>query len=378
MLTRHRDHLDALAAAGRRRALRPAQGCDFASNDYLGLAASTELAAAVREALGRGVAVGSGGSRLLRGNHPEHEALEAAAAAFFGHEAALYFSSGYAANAALLATLPQRGDLVVHDALVHASMHEGLRLGRAEAVAAQHNDPQAFADAAARWRRNGGMGSVWIAVESLYSMDGDRAPLGELAAVADANDAFLIVDEAHATGVCGDGGRGLAASLPRRDTLVLLHTCGKALGCEGALVLAPAVLVDFLVNRARPFIFSTAPSPLMAAAVRAGLGLVADGQGRRDRLATLVGHAGHRLADHLGVPPSGSQIVPVVLGGDARAMTVASRLQAQGFDIRGIRPPTVPDGTARLRLSITLNIDEPAIDALVDALGETLAGARAA
>jgi hypothetical protein len=154
---------------------------DFASNDYLGMARAPRLAQAVERAVARGVPLGSGGSRLLRGNDPEHEALEAEAAAFFGSEAALFFSAGYAANAALLSTLPQRGDLIVHDELVHASMHEGLRLTRATAVAAAHNDPQAFDDAAREWRARGHTGRIWLAFETLYSMDGDIAPVDAFA-----------------------------------------------------------------------------------------------------------------------------------------------------------------------------------------------------
>ncbi len=342
-------------------------GRDFSSNDYLGLAGSPRLAAAVAEAIGRGVPVGSGGSRLLRGNHPEHEALEAEAAAFFGSEAALFFSSGYAANAALFSTLPQRGDLVVHDALVHASAHEGMRLGRAECRAVRHNDVDAFADAIREWRDAGGSGRVWIAVESLYSMDGDRAPLDALAALAARHDAVLLVDEAHATGVFGPEGRGLAAAIEGRDNVVTLHTCGKALGCEGALLCGPAVMRDFLVNRGRGFIFSTAPSPVMAAAVREALRILADEPERRTRLHALVRTAEDALAPH-GVAATGSQILPLVIGDDAETMRRAAALQAAGFDVRGIRPPTVPAGTARLRISITLNIGETDIRALAEAL----------
>lgn len=275
------DDLARLSAIDRRRRLIPIAGRDFSSNDYLGLAGSPRLRAAAADALARGVPVGSGGSRLLRGNHAEHAALEAEAAAFFGSEAALWFSSGFAANAALLATLPQRGDLIVHDALVHASAHDGMRLARAPAVSVAHNDPGAFDDAIRDWRRQGGTGSPWIAVESLYSMDGDRAPLDELVAVAERHDAMLLIDEAHATGVFGANGRGLAAAWEGRPNVVTLRTCGKALGSEGALVCGPAVVCDFLVNRARGFIFSTAPSPVMAAVVREGLRILADEPGRR-------------------------------------------------------------------------------------------------
>lgn len=363
----HRAHLDELDEAARLRGLKPRAGIDFASNDYLGLAGSPALRQALKEALERGVPVGSGGSRLLRGNHEEHEALEAEAAALVGSEAALYFSSGYAANAALLATLPQRGDLIVHDALVHASAHEGMRLGRAGTVSVPHNDADAVETAIANWRTSGGTGRIWIAVESLYSMDGDRAPLADLAAIADRHDAVLLIDEAHATGVFGPGGRGLAAGLEGRENVITLRTCGKAMGCEGALICGDQTVIDFLINRGRGFIFSTAPSPLMAAACRAALGLMQD-DSLRVRLDDLIAGAGALFADRLGVAATGSQIVPVILGDDARAMSVAAALQAQGFDVRGIRPPTVPTGTARLRVSLTLNVGMAEVEALVAAL----------
>ncbi|WP_414902517.1 8-amino-7-oxononanoate synthase [Sphingomonas flavalba] len=367
-----RRDLTNLELQGRRRRLIPRTGRDFASNDYLALAGSPQLAAAVGDALARGVPAGSGGSRLLRGNHEEHEALEAEAAAFFGAESALFFSSGFAANTALLATLPQRGDLVVYDALIHASAHEGMRLGRAECRGAAHNDADAVDDAITGWRRSGGTGRAWICVESLYSMDGDRAPLTALAAVAGRHDAILLIDEAHATGVFGPDGRGLAAGLDGRDNVITLRTCGKALGCEGALLCGPAPMRDFLVNRGRGFIFSTAPSPLIAATVRAALRLLAAEPDRREQLAALIAAAEAALAP-CGVAATGSQILPLVLGDDGRAMRAAAALQAAGFDVRGIRPPTVLPGTARLRISLTLNIGAADVAALAGALTEALA-----
>jgi 8-amino-7-oxononanoate synthase len=372
--TAHRADLAALAADNRLRALAPRRGMDFASNDYLGLADSDALRGALAAGIGMGLPAGSGGSRLLRGNHAEHEALEAHAARHYGSEAALFFPSGFIANAALFATLPQRGDLIVHDELIHASAHDGMKLGRAEHAAAAHNDAQAFADAIARWRTSGGTGTPWIAVESLYSMDGDRAPLADLAAVADRHQAVLVVDEAHATGVHGPAGTGLSHDLAGRANLITLHTCGKALGCEGALLCIPAVLRDFIVNRGRPFIFSTAPSPLMAWLVRHALEIVAGEPERQARLAALVRHAEARLAA-LGLPASGSQILPVVIGDNARTMRIAGALQDAGFDVRGIRPPTVPQGTARLRIAVTLNVDEAGIDAMTDALAAALTAA---
>lgn len=360
-----------LGEAGRRREMKPRRGHDFASNDYLGLSGSDRLRQAVFAALDRGVAIGSGGSRLLRGNAEEHERLEEQAARFFGADAALFMGSGYGANVLILATLPQRGDLVVHDELVHASAHEGMRLGRAERTAFAHNDAGAAADAIANWRRGGGSGTPWIAVESLYSMDGDRAPLADLAALAEREGAMLLIDEAHATGVFGPDGRGLAAELEGQDHVVTLRTCGKALGCEGALILGPRTVRDFLINRGRGFIFSTAPSPLIAATVGEALRILSEEPERRERLRALLRHAGRELGK-LGLAATGSPVQPVIIGDDRRTMEVASTLQQLGFDVRGIRPPTVPAGTSRLRLSITLNVDEVVITDLASALGKLL------
>ncbi|MBZ9603027.1 8-amino-7-oxononanoate synthase [Phyllobacterium chamaecytisi] len=367
-LARYAMTLSGLERKGRRRELVPQNGIDFTSNDYLGLANSPRIRSAIADALERGVAVGSGGSRLLRGNHPEHQALEAEAAAFFGTERALYFSSGYAANVALFSTLPQRGDLIVHDALIHASTHEGIAASRAEAVPVRHNDVQHFDDAIRHWRNAGGMGHPWIAVESLYSMDGDCAPLEELLELANRHDGFLIIDEAHATGVFGPNGRGLAAGMEGRHNVVLLHTCGKALGVAGALVGANSVVCDYLVNRARAFIYSTAPSPVMAAAVRESLKILADEPQRRAQFEQLWTFANAQLSGVLGLEGSGSQILPVMVGDNARARRIAARMRAEGFDLRAIRPPTVPEGTARLRIAITLNVDRAAILQMLDHL----------
>jgi 8-amino-7-oxononanoate synthase len=369
LLTAQYDDLRQLAERARLRSLQPRTGLDFSSNDYLGLADAPRLRDAVAAALARGVAIGSGGSRLLRGNDPEHEALEAEAAAFFGSETALFFSSGYAANTALLATLPQRGDLVVHDALIHASAHEGMRLGRADHVATPHNDAGAVDDAIAAWRRSGATGRPWIAVESLYSMDGDRAPLADLVAVTERHEAMLLIDEAHATGVFGERGRGFATDLEGREDVITLRTCGKALGCEGALLCGPRTARDFLVNRGRGFIFSTAPSPLVAAAVRESLRILADEPERRTRLAALIAFAEQAFAPS-GVAPTGSQILPLIVGEDALTMRMATALQEAGFDVRGIRPPTVPAGMARLRISLTLNVTEADIARLAEAILE--------
>jgi 8-amino-7-oxononanoate synthase len=356
--------LEKLTAKGRLRTLAPRAGADFTSNDYLALAESAVLRQAAHAALDRGVPPGAGGSRLLRGNHPEHTALEEEAACFFGSEAALYFPTGFAANAALAATLPRREDLIVHDALIHASFRDGLDPARIPALATPHNDVTAMEDAIARWRRAGGAGRVWIAAETLYSMDGDRAPLADLVALAARHDAMLLLDEAHATGVYGPQGRGLAAGHEGAPNLVTLHTCGKALGAAGALVCLPRGLRDFMVNRARGFIYSTAPSPLTAAVVRAALKHVAGADRERAELAGLVRRARALMRQRLGIVPGFSQIVPIIVGGDGAALALAAALQAKGYDVRAIRPPTVPEGTARLRISITRHATPGMLEAL--------------
>lgn len=368
-----RSQLAALEKRGRLRHLIPRTGRDFASNDYLGLSSDPLIGQAVADAVARGVPVGSGGSRLLRGNAPEHEGLEAKAAAFFNTQAALFMANGFAANLALFSTLPQRGDLIVADELIHASVHDGIRMSKAVTVFARHNDVQSFADLIAAWRQESGKGRIWIAVETLYSMDGDMAPLTELAALAAKNEAMLILDEAHGTGVFGPSGRGLSSGLDGLHNVVTLHTCGKAMGVEGALICGPRLLIDYLINRARAFIFSTAPSPLMAVAVSAALDRIEQAVDLRERLKTLMADAGEAICAPLGLPAPRSQILPVILGEDRRAMAAAGALQEAGFDVRGIRPPTVPPGTSRLRISLTLNVGRADIAALGETLKQVLA-----
>lgn len=366
--------LDALDARSRRRRLLPRSGKDFASNDYLGFAHDPAIAAAIADGIARGVPVGSGGSRLLRGNAPEHDALEVRAARIFGSEAALFMATGFAANQAILSSLPGPADLIVADALIHASAHDGIRLCRANHVLAAHNDPEAFDAAISKWRADGGTGTPWLVAETLYSMDGDRAPVDALAEVAARHDAMLLLDEAHATAVHGPAGRGLAAHLEGRPDIITLHTCGKALGVEGALITAARSVIDLLVNRGRSFIFSTAPSPLMAIAVQAALERMLEADAERAQLASLIDHAAQAICAPLGLPAPTSQILPIVIGEDARTMRVATALQTAGFDVRGIRPPTVPRGTSRLRISLTLNVDKADISALGAALHAEMAG----
>lgn len=372
MLADYAATLEGLNRKTRLRCLAPQRGIDFTSNDFLALADAPRLKAALISAMERGVPVGAGGSRLLRGNHPEHEALELEAAAFFGAERALYFGSGYMANVALFSTLPRREDLILHDALIHTSVHEGIAMSKAASVSVRHNDAARFDEAIRNWRNKGGKGRPWIAVESLYSMDGDRAPLADLIEITHRHEGFLVIDEAHATGIFGADGRGLAAGLEGHDNVLVVHTCGKALGVSGALIAMSKVLAEYLINRARPFIYSTAPSPLMAAGTREALRIVSDEPERREALKDLISFAGKEMTQRFGMTPSGSQIQPIIIGSNAHTVQIAQTLQEQGFDIRAIRPPTVAEGTARLRLSITLNVDQQQIARMLDCLAATM------
>ncbi|WGT51546.1 8-amino-7-oxononanoate synthase [Thioclava nitratireducens] len=363
---RHASRLAQLEARGRLRELIPGIGLDFASNDYLGLRDSAELAQSITDALARGIPVGSGGSRLLRGNDAEFERLETEAAAFFGADACLYMGGGFQANQAILTCLPMSGDLVLHDALVHASMHEGMRLGAADLRSFRHNDAQDAAAQIQSWREHGGKGRVWLALETLYSMDGDFAPLADFVAIARDHDATLILDEAHATGLYGVDGRGLApmgCDVP----MIVIHTCGKALGASGALICADSVIIRTLINRARPFIYATAPSPLMAAAVRHSLHMLQTQPRWGNHAAALRQHA-HHAAESIGLDHHGSQIIPLIVGEDHAATRLAQGLQAAGLDLRAVRPPTVPKGTARLRISLTGGLQPRDIDTLFGTL----------
>jgi 8-amino-7-oxononanoate synthase len=352
---RHETALRSLETRGRYRQLIPRAGHDFASNDYLGLAESDVLQAAARSALDRGVPVGAGGSRLLRGNQDEHCLLEQEAATFFDTEAALFVGGGFVANTAIFSTLPAQGDLVLYDALIHASTHDGMRLGRADSMAFAHNDVTDAAERIRLWREAGNTGQIWLACESLYSMDGDLAPIDDLATLAAETDAVLVVDEAHATGVFGDLGRGVSHSYANRENTLTLHTCGKGLGVSGALICGAQALIDTLINRARGFVFATAPSPLNAALVRVALTELRTNPARQERARALIAHAHAEAKRQCGLVGFQSQILPVITGKDKPTMALATHMQELGYDIRGIRPPTVPRNTARLRISITLN-----------------------
>jgi 8-amino-7-oxononanoate synthase len=314
---------------------------------------------------------GSTGSRLLRGERECFTAVERAFAAFKGTERALYFSSGYLANLAVLTTLAEAGDLILSDRLNHASLMDGMRLSRARSLVFPHNDVERLADLLADRPEPG---IRFVVVESLFSMDGDEAPLSAYAALCRTSGAVLIVDEAHAVGVYGETGSGLveeAGLAP--DACISINTAGKALGASGAFVAGPSWVIDDLTQRARTFVFSTAAPPAVADAIAASLEIVSGEPGRRERVVKLSTRF-RRQCEARGLPIAAgrSQIVPVLIGENERAVAVAGRLQAAGFDVRAVRPPAVPDGTARLRVSVNAALTESDLDAFVEALAAAL------
>ncbi len=362
-----RAELTALEEKSQLRRLAQMEGVNLSSNDYLGLSTDPRLARAVADALEAGSPVASTGSRLLSGNAAEWEELETAFACFIGTEAALFFSSGYAANLGLLGAILRPDDVVFSDESNHASLIDGIRLSRARKVIFPHLDLNFLEDAL---RRSDSAGRKFIVVESLFSMEGDRAPVAELLSLADRFGAELIVDEAHATGVFGPQGRGLvAAAGGNARVLATVHTCGKALASAGAFVCGSEVLKQYLVNRARTFIFSTALPPYFAAQIGKAVEIVAEADGERGKLLALAGFLRTHLRDAgFNIGTSDSQIVPVLLGGNDTAVRYADTLQRAGFAVRPIRPPTVPEGQSRLRLSVTTKLSEEVLDRLIKAL----------
>ncbi len=367
--TRVGGRLRAIRDAQLLRTLHPPTGIDFSSNDYLGLAGHPLLKRAMIGAV-EAHGCGSTGSRLLRGEREAFSAVERKFAAFKRTERALYFSSGYLANLAVLTTLPEDGDVIFSDERNHASLIDGARLSAASRVVFPH----ANLDTLARLLRSRpARGHAFVVTESLFSMDGDVPPLAEYAALCRSAGATLIVDEAHAVGLYGAGGSGLIeASGIERDVCVSINTAGKALGVAGAFVAGPTWAIDYLIQAGRPFIFSTAPPPPLAAALDASLDIVINEPERRTQLAARVTYLREALAAAGIIVPAGfTQIVPVVLGDNDRALQAAGKLQANGFDVRAIRPPSVAPGTARLRISVNLNLSADTIDRFVSALSAT-------
>jgi 8-amino-7-oxononanoate synthase len=360
--------LSELESRAELRQLQMVHGIDFSSNDYLGLATDPRMKRAILEGVEYAARIASTGSRLLSGQSETWTLLEQDFAKWVGTEAALYFTSGYAANVGLLSALLQPQDIVFSDSANHASIIDGIRISKCKRVIFPHLNLEFLEN---ELRRNPcASGARVIVVESIFSMEGDRAPLAELAALADRYGAEMIVDEAHAIGVRGPNGSGCVAEAGiSARVLATVHTCGKALASAGAFVCGSDNLRSFLINRARTFIFNTGLPPYFASQVSAGMKLAADANPGRARLAQLSSFLRSELRTNgFYVPEIDSQIVPIILGGNDAAVRFAEYLRARGFGVRAIRPPTVPAGKARLRISLTAKHSEDILAELVLAM----------
>lgn len=339
------------------RELKIANGIDFSSNDYLGLANHPKIQQAVVNALNKGMPIGASGSRLLTGNKKEHQELEEFAANYFNKQACLFFSSGFMANYALFTTLPQRKDFILYDELVHASVRDGIKASDAKSIKFKHNNLSSLKEKIEK-AQSLNADYIWISIESVYSMDGDIADIqGILSLIKGHTNIYLIMDEAHATGIFGQNGRGYSYNLDY-ENLIVLHTCGKALGVSGALVCASNEIIEYLINKSRPFIFTTAESPIIAVAVKEALIVSNEENWRRDKLLDLIKYTSDKYLNF----SHKTQIIPILLNNSEKAVNTASFLQSQRFDVRAIRPPTVP--TARLRISLNANREKNEIDNL--------------
>ncbi|MBS0490371.1 8-amino-7-oxononanoate synthase [Phenylobacterium sp.] len=365
--------LDALEARSLKRTLVPTRRLDglwverngrrllsFSCNDYLNLSHHPAVKAAALAAVEEH-GVGSGASRLVTGDNPIFGELEARLAALKGAEAACVFGSGYLANSGIIPTVVGEGDLILIDDLAHACIWSGSQLSRAKIVPFAHNDVADLAAKLAAYR--GEADRALIATDGVFSMDGDVAPLDEISALAQANDAWLLVDDAHGLGVVGEG-RGTAAMFPTAKVDLAMGTFSKALGGYGAYVCASAPVIDFIKTRTRTVVYTTGLPPANAAAALAALDVIA---AEPQRVAAVLAKA-RRFTRALNLPPATSAVVPIVLGEAGRTLAAAQALEAQGFLVVAIRPPTVPAGTARLRVAFTAGHPDEEIDRLAAAV----------
>lgn len=359
------DRLRELERDGLKRTLEEPSGIDLCSNDYLGLAQHPRIRRRFAEA-SRSLGVGSTGSRLLRGHRSAFAAVERRFARFKGSPAALFLGSGWAANLAVLTAFPKKGDVVFSDERNHASLIDGMRLSKARRVVFPHCDAEALCRLLATEPCGG---QRFVVTESLFSMDGDLAPLGRYAELQSRHGFALIVDEAHAVGIYGTTGSGLVEEFGCQDSVFLSgNSAGKALGVTGSFVCGPEWAIDYLIQAARPFVFSTAPPPAVAEAIDEALTLIAQDPSGRRRVRAL----GASLRKRFGLDAGDSPVVPFVLGPNEAAVRAARQLRRAGYDVRAIRPPTVPDGTARLRVSLHSNLGDAQVDAFASCLESIL------
>lgn len=367
-LARRRRIVDGWRGAEQIARVDGAERVVFCSNDYLGLARDPRVTEALVAAVKRHGA-GSGASHLVTGHTREHHALEEELAAFTGRERSLLYSTGYMANLGVIGALAGREDRVLEDRLNHASLVDAAILSRAELIRYRHRDAAAVDERLATAQR----GRALIATDGVFSMDGDLAPLAELAAVAQRRAAWLMVDDAHGLGVLGTNGRGTleVAQLDSRAVPILMGTLGKAFGTVGAFVAGSGDLIELLLQTSRTYIYTTALPPAIAAATRAALGIVAQADAERARLRAHI-ELFRREVARLGLAllESATPIQPIVLGSSAHALAASEALWNRGLWVSAIRPPTVPEGTARLRVTLAANHTEPQVLQLIEALAD--------
>jgi 8-amino-7-oxononanoate synthase len=349
---------------------------NFCSNDYLGLAGDPRVVEALRTAAANWGA-GSGAAHLVTGHTDEHHALEEELAAFTGREAALLFSTGYMANIGVITALAARGEVLLQDKLNHASLLDGARQSDARLLRYAHADAAAAARLAAAHAES----FVLLATDGVFSMDGDVAPLRELAATARRHDAWLLVDDAHGFGVLGTRGAGSleAAGLAPDDVPLMVGTLGKACGTFGAFVAGDREVIELILQRARSYIYTTALPPAVASATRASLAILRAEGGRREHLGQLITRfrAG-ALARGLPVSASITPIQPILVPGAEQCMAASRQLMERGFWVSAIRHPTVPAGTERLRVTLSAGHRQQDVEALLDALASVLPATRGA
>ncbi|MDQ6786575.1 MAG: 8-amino-7-oxononanoate synthase [Acidobacteriota bacterium] len=360
-----------IEANGLKRRLDSPRGIDLSSNDFLCLAKDARIKEAMIEGVRR-EGVGSTGSRLLRGERDCFTAVEKRFAEFKKTARSLYFNSGYQANIGLLTTFLEEGDIVFSDELNHASIIDGIRLSKAKRIIYKHRDVEEIYKLL---RETETGGQKFLITESLFSMDGTIAPLQKYAEICAATDTNLIVDEAHAIGVFGARGSGLIEEFGiEKEVFLSINTAGKALGVSGAFVAGDDWAIEYLINRARSFIFSTAPLPAIADALQKAIEIASNEKERREKLLDLSKFF-RDLLNETGIKVSleNSQIVPVIIGNSSRAIKIAEDLQANGFDVRAIRPPTVTENTARLRVSLNAGLTEEILREFADNLTRIIA-----
>jgi 8-amino-7-oxononanoate synthase len=373
--------LEMMTRAGLRRSLRPLHhragsrvvddsrtAIDFSSNDYLGLASDPRIAAAAAAALATD-AIGAGAARLISGNHPWHETLEQDLARFKHVDAVLLFGSGYLANIGTVPALVGRGDVIYADALNHASLIDACRLSRAEVRIVPHADPDALAHTMSEDRGN--FRRRLVVLDAVFSMDGDRAPLDRIVAVARHEGAWTYLDDAHGTAVLGANGRGSAEHWDVEDGVdIVMGTLGKALGVAGAFVAGSRTLIEYLVNRARAFVFTTGMPPALAAASVTALRIARAEPERRDRVRTVARRLRNGLAllGHTAPGDADGHIIPVMVGDAGATVRLGAALREQGFLVGAVRPPTVPVATSRLRITASAAHSDADVAALLDAL----------